>query len=127
MNLKCFIVSSKLTQLCIQRTNSYSFKANILPYLQIRAICTASPNPYFTGDCYRITQQNKILNRSPRRLSSTSSPKDGENCNVGTIGHVDHGKTTLTAAITKVLAKTGNTKYISYDEIDKAPEEKARG
>ncbi|PSN55885.1 Elongation factor Tu [Blattella germanica] len=48
-------------------------------------------------------------------------------CNVGTIGHVDHGKTTLTAAITKILAKDGETKFISYDEIDKAPEEKARG
>lgn len=47
--------------------------------------------------------------------------------NVGTIGHVDHGKTTLTAAITKVLQKNGLAKYVSYDEIDKAPEEKARG
>jgi elongation factor Tu len=48
-------------------------------------------------------------------------------CNVGTIGHVDHGKTTLTAAITKVLAETGGAEFTSYDEIDKAPEEKARG
>jgi elongation factor Tu len=48
-------------------------------------------------------------------------------CNVGTIGHVDHGKTTLTAAITKVLAQTGGATYTSYDQIDKAPEEKARG
>ena len=47
--------------------------------------------------------------------------------NVGTIGHVDHGKTTLTAAITKVLAETGGATYTSYDQIDKAPEEKARG
>jgi elongation factor Tu len=48
-------------------------------------------------------------------------------CNVGTIGHVDHGKTTLTAAITKVLAEKGNTQFVAYDQIDKAPEEKARG
>ncbi|KAK7492538.1 hypothetical protein BaRGS_00016204 [Batillaria attramentaria] len=50
-------------------------------------------------------------------------------CNVGTIGHVDHGKTTLTAAITKVLAEAGygRTKFVKYDDIDKAPEEKARG
>src|SRR5678810_146550 len=48
-------------------------------------------------------------------------------CNIGTIGHVDHGKTTLTAAITKVLAKTGGATYVAYDQIDKAPEEKARG
>ena len=48
-------------------------------------------------------------------------------CNVGTIGHVDHGKTSLTAAITKVLAETGGASYTAYDQIDKAPEEKARG
>jgi elongation factor Tu len=48
-------------------------------------------------------------------------------CNVGTIGHVDHGKTTLTAAITKVLAETGGATFTAYDMIDKAPEEKARG
>src|SRR5438552_14887894 len=47
--------------------------------------------------------------------------------NVGTIGHVDHGKTTLTAAITKVLAMKGAAKYTSYDQIDNAPEERARG
>jgi elongation factor Tu len=47
--------------------------------------------------------------------------------NVGTIGHVDHGKTTLTAAITKVLARAGKAKYVAYDQIDKAPEERARG
>ncbi len=48
-------------------------------------------------------------------------------CNVGTIGHVDHGKTTLTAAITKVLAESGGAEFTAYDQIDKAPEEKARG
>ena len=47
--------------------------------------------------------------------------------NVGTIGHVDHGKTTLTAAITKVLARTGGAKFVAFDQIDKAPEERARG
>jgi elongation factor Tu len=47
--------------------------------------------------------------------------------NVGTIGHVDHGKTTLTAAITKVLAETGGAEFAAYDQIDKAPEERARG
>jgi elongation factor Tu len=48
-------------------------------------------------------------------------------CNIGTIGHVDHGKTSLTAAITKVLAKTGGATFTSYDNIDKAPEERERG
>jgi len=48
-------------------------------------------------------------------------------CNIGTIGHVDHGKTTLTAAITKVLAEAGGAEFSAYDQIDKAPEERARG
>jgi len=48
-------------------------------------------------------------------------------CNVGTIGHVDHGKTTLTAAITKILAETGGAEFVAFDEIDKAPEERERG
>lgn len=70
------------------------------------------------------------------RLFATSiqdNPKRDPNqrerphCNVGTIGHVDHGKTTLTAAITKIQSKKGLADYISYDQIDRAPEEKARG
>src|SRR5205809_4378589 len=48
-------------------------------------------------------------------------------CNIGTIGHIDHGKTTLTAAITKVMAETGGGTFVPFDQIDKAPEEKARG
>ena len=48
-------------------------------------------------------------------------------CNIGTIGHVDHGKTTLTAAITKILAESGGAEFTAYDQIDKAPEEKERG
>ena len=48
-------------------------------------------------------------------------------CNIGTVGHVDHGKTTLTAAITKVLAESGGAEFIAFDQIDKAPEEKERG
>src|ERR1700752_3385149 len=48
-------------------------------------------------------------------------------CNIGTIGHVDHGKTTLTAAITKVLAEKGQAQFTAYDQIDKAPEERERG
>jgi elongation factor Tu len=48
-------------------------------------------------------------------------------CNIGTIGHIDHGKTTLTAAITKVLAEAGTAQFVAFDQIDKAPEEKARG
>jgi elongation factor Tu len=53
--------------------------------------------------------------------------RDKPHCNIGTIGHVDHGKTSLTAAITKVLAESGGATFLAYDQIDKAPEEKARG
>ncbi len=53
--------------------------------------------------------------------------RDKPHCNIGTIGHVDHGKTSLTAAITKILAETGGATFMAYDMIDKAPEEKARG
>jgi len=53
--------------------------------------------------------------------------RDKPHCNIGTIGHVDHGKTTLTAAITKVLAEQGGATAMAYDQIDKSPEEKARG
>src|SRR5213076_748799 len=60
-------------------------------------------------------------------MSKAKFQRTKPHCNVGTIGHVDHGKTTLTAAITKVLAETGGATFTAYDQIDKAPEEKARG
>ena len=53
--------------------------------------------------------------------------RDKPHLNVGTVGHVDHGKTTLTAAITEVLSKKGLAETIAFDQIDKAPEEKERG
>jgi elongation factor Tu len=60
-------------------------------------------------------------------MAKSKFERNKPHCNIGTIGHVDHGKTSLTAAITKVLAKTGGATYTAYDQIDKAPEEKARG
>jgi elongation factor Tu len=60
-------------------------------------------------------------------MSKAKFERTKPHCNVGTIGHVDHGKTSLTAAITKVLAETGGATFMAYDQIDKAPEEKARG
>src|SRR3954451_18818336 len=60
-------------------------------------------------------------------MSKAKFQRTKPHCNVGTIGHVDHGKTTLTAAITKVLAEKGGATFTAYDQIDKAPEEKARG
>src|ERR1700745_2180588 len=102
--------------------------------------------------CNSITTQ-KCRKRSPKRCrrnspdqhsltiragagagAGTESPMAKEkfqrtkpHCNIGTIGHVDHGKTSLTAAITKILAEKGQATYTAYDQIDKAPEEKARG
>ncbi len=60
-------------------------------------------------------------------MSKEKFVRNKPHCNIGTIGHVDHGKTTLTAAITKVLAEKGGAKFVAYDQIDKAPEEKERG
>jgi len=60
-------------------------------------------------------------------MAKAKFERNKPHCNIGTIGHVDHGKTSLTAAITKVLARTGGATFTAYDQIDKAPEEKARG
>ena len=60
-------------------------------------------------------------------MSKEKFQRNKPHCNIGTIGHVDHGKTTLTAAITKVLAESGGANFVAYDQIDKAPEEKERG
>jgi elongation factor Tu len=60
-------------------------------------------------------------------MSKQKFERKKPHCNVGTIGHVDHGKTTLTAAITKVLAKAGGATFVPFDDIDKAPEERERG
>jgi elongation factor Tu len=60
-------------------------------------------------------------------MSKEKFERKKPHCNVGTIGHVDHGKTTLTAAITKVLAAQGGAQFMAYDQIDKAPEERERG
>jgi elongation factor Tu len=60
-------------------------------------------------------------------MSKAKFERKKPHLNIGTIGHVDHGKTTLTAAITKVLEKSGKAKFLAYDQIDKAPEERERG
>lgn len=72
--------------------------------------------------CTKATKKNVP---NPNQKADPDDKK--EHCNVGTIGHVDHGKTTLSAAITKILSKDNLANYVSYDEIDRAPEEKARG
>ena len=67
------------------------------------------------------------MNQGFERMAKAKFERTKPHCNIGTIGHVDHGKTSLTAAITKVLAEKGGATFTAYDQIDKAPEEKARG
>src|SRR5512134_3290739 len=66
-------------------------------------------------------------NQEEHTLSKAEFGRNKPDVNVGTIGHVDHGETTLTAAITKVLAEKGGATFMAYDQIDKAPEERERG
>ncbi|XP_047117595.1 elongation factor Tu, mitochondrial [Schistocerca piceifrons] len=96
----------------------------------VRALVLQSTLKSLVNSKYLTNRQLRIVCTGHlcfRCYAKAASVKDREHCNIGTIGHVDHGKTTLTAAITKVLEKDGMCKFISYDEIDKAPEEKARG
>ncbi|KAK4482254.1 hypothetical protein RD792_009405 [Penstemon davidsonii] len=102
-----------------------------------KRLFTLSPQIY--SSCCRgsaITSPFFSASESPISSHQTPNPwwrsmatftRTKPHVNVGTIGHVDHGKTTLTAAITKVLSEEGNAKAIAFDEIDKAPEEKKRG
>lgn len=94
---------------------------NLLTRQRLIASCSCPP----------IKQRNHrtiALDFTTKRLfASKELPIEKNHCNVGTIGHVDHGKTTLTAAITKVLANDGLADFISYEQIDKAPEEIKRG
>eukprot|EP01135_Chromosphaera_perkinsii_P001012 Nk52_evm26s156 gene=Nk52_evmTU26s156 len=88
-----------------------------------------------SGVASALRQRSNILSSSPVAAATAMACRRGyadfnrekPHCNIGTIGHVDHGKTTLTAAITKVLANAGGADFKAYDAIDNAPEERARG
>ncbi|KAL3644846.1 hypothetical protein CASFOL_010026 [Castilleja foliolosa] len=95
-------------------------------------------SPRICSSCCRVSASSSPLSVSESPIAPHQTPnpwwrsmatftRTKPHVNVGTIGHVDHGKTTLTAAITKVLAEEGNAKAVAFDEIDKAPEEKKRG
>src|SRR5262245_25026061 len=94
----------------------------------LRPRCAGEARPVARAARQRAAEP--LTKEGKRRETSMAKEKFNRtkpHCNVGTIGHVDHGKTSLTAAITKVLAETGGATYTAYDQIDKAPEEKARG
>lgn len=84
-------------------------------------LCNSTTQHAFSEDNF------SLLGFYPWRCGMATFARTKPHMNIGTIGHVDHGKTTLTAAITKVLAAEGKAKAVAFDEIDKAPEEKARG
>src|SRR5208282_5723471 len=86
------------------------------------ALAVAGEEPYWSAVINRAFERHRDEAMAKEKFARTKP-----HCNIGTIGHVDHGKTSLTAAITKVLAETGGATYTAYDQIDKAPEEKARG
>jgi len=78
------------------------------------------------GSSHLLRQQNALLRMFPS-CGFAKYARDKPHLNVGTIGHIDHGKTTLTAAITKFLSEQNGSAFKDYNDIDKAPEEKARG
>ena len=80
---------------------------------------------FFRQSSNLLLRRNTAFSPSLRAFS-TAFNRNKPHVNIGTIGHVDHGKTTLTQAITKVLSEKGWSKSMSYEDIDKAPEEKAR-
>uniref|UniRef100_A0A8C2X434 Elongation factor Tu n=1 Tax=Cyclopterus lumpus TaxID=8103 RepID=A0A8C2X434_CYCLU len=81
----------------------------------------------FSGKMFLFSCTVPLSRRTFAAEAKKTYSRDKPHVNIGTIGHVDHGKTTLTAAITKVLAEAGGANYKKYEDIDNAPEEKARG
>lgn len=118
----------------VRRSISCGLRAQICRQpLQLTALRTTSycvlRQLYPTSSSYLL--QTRHMAAAPPKPPGVGGPKvykrDKPHCNVGTIGHVDHGKTTLTAAITKLLAKKKMAKVKSYEDIDNAPEERKRG
>ncbi|WOG87326.1 hypothetical protein DCAR_0206550 [Daucus carota subsp. sativus] len=111
-----------MASVALRNPNSRRLALQLSP--QLFCTCRGSITPNVSHS----VAPNDAVSASPwwsRSMATFTRTKP--HVNVGTIGHVDHGKTTLTAAITKVLSEEGNAKAIAFDEIDKAPEEKKRG
>lgn len=121
-------------QICRQFCQSCKFKSLIALNSNIKLCRTFSSSSKWENGHNLSTSNNKhctSIVKSVARTFSTEPNNDEfkktEHVNVGTIGHVDHGKTTLTSAITKVLSKKGLAEEVEYNEIDKAPDEQKRG
>ncbi|KAE8671332.1 Elongation factor Tu [Hibiscus syriacus] len=115
-----------MAALVIRNSNSrrlFSFSSPI--YWSSRG--SISSSHFSVSDFLSGNEAAVPANANPWWRSMATFTRTKPHVNVGTIGHVDHGKTTLTAAITKVLADEGKAKAVAFDEIDKAPEEKKRG
>jgi elongation factor Tu len=100
------------------------------PHATMETSAAATMGTTGTGTATATATARRALGRGEMRRTYAAydiNTRSKPHLNVGTIGHVDHGKTTLTAAITKVMAEIGGAKEIAFDQIDKAPEEKARG
>lgn len=130
------IVSKRLKhQLCIHFYRLHTSNTAVPSKAEIKLCRTISTQKWANRhNLCADSNNNNHIQSSSSSLYRTFSSKPNENVqnksehvNVGTIGHVDHGKTTLTSAITKVLAKKGMAESVDYDEIDKAPEEQKRG
>jgi len=94
--------------------------------LALAALSTAAPLKSVPNNAQGSAIEGGTLHTYSRRAKEAFT-RDKQHINIGTIGHVDHGKTTLTASITKVLASPATQKYHHYDQIDKSPEERERG
>ncbi|CAE6521823.1 unnamed protein product [Rhizoctonia solani] len=92
-----------------------------------RSLATKTARPALAQPTTLTPFRARVTIGAIRSYADNKFSRAKPHLNIGTIGHVDHGKTTLTAAITKVLAEAGGGKFVDYSQIDKAPEEKARG
>lgn len=91
-------------------------------------ICSLKSDLFRYGNCRHTCISATMCQKpGPPGTGKATFKRDKPHLNIGTIGHVDHGKTTLTAAITKVLSDAKMASFMKYEDIDKAPDEKARG
>ena len=103
------------------------FRKLVLPG-KSQIFCQLKTDLFKYGSCrYTCVSAYMCQKPGPPGTGKATYKRDKPHMNIGTIGHVDHGKTTLTAAITKVLSETKQASFMKYEDIDKSPDEKARG